>query len=82
LVADNRGEDEGAVLRVEMTGSPSVPEPTDADARLATWQADVGGIEWLDRLVAGGYAALHAARRLPGQFLDPLLVRSDSGARV
>lgn len=37
--------------------SSDVPHPTDRDPRIATWQAGLGGVSWLEQLVKRGRAA-------------------------
>jgi hypothetical protein len=41
---------------IETNGSADVPEQTDGDQRIATWQTELGGLEWLESLVRSGRA--------------------------
>lgn len=56
-------------LLVETTGSADVPESTDADQRIATWQAGLGGLDWLDPLVSGGRAVSTSRGGYPETYL-------------
>lgn len=50
-----------------------VPRTTEGDARVAVWQAGLGGVYWLDALVDAGKAA-HTTR---GGYPESYLVRGE-----
>jgi hypothetical protein len=56
-------------LLIETTGSSDVPESTDADPRIATWQTGVGGLDWLDPLVSSGRAVSTSRGGYPETYL-------------
>ena len=56
---------------IETTGSADVPESTDADQRLATWQTGLGGLDWLDPLVSSGRAVATSRGGYPETYLIP-----------
>lgn len=56
---------------IETTGSQDVPQSTDTDPRIATWQTGLGGTDWLQELVKEGRAA--STRR--GGYPDTYLIQ-------
>jgi hypothetical protein len=65
--------DAGAMrsLLIETTGSAAVPKATDADQRIATWQAGLGGLDWLDSLVSSGRGMSTSHGGYPEAYLIP-----------
>lgn len=67
------GLDATLALLKTATGSSDVPESTDADHRLAVWQAGLGGTDWLRGLVETQRAAVTSR----GGYPDTYLVRCE-----
>ena len=67
---DARGDaDKMRSVLTSETGSPDVPESTDRDTRIATWQTGLGGLKWLDELVSSGRAASTSRGGYPETYL-------------
>jgi hypothetical protein len=56
-------------LLIETTGSANVPESTEADTRIATWQTGLYGTDWLTQLVTRGRAASTSRGGYPETYL-------------
>ena len=71
-VREARGDaDAMRSVLIETTGSADVPESTDADQRLATWQTGLGGLDWLDPLISSGRAVATSRGGYPETYLIP-----------
>jgi hypothetical protein len=66
----HRGDlDATLALLTTATGRSEVPKSTDADHRLAVWQAALGGTDWLRGLVESRRAALTGGGGYPDTYL-------------
>ncbi len=83
ILRDGRGDaDAMRSLLIETTGSADVPESTDADPRIATWQTGLGDLEWLDPLLSSGRALSTSRGGYPETYLIPcrsFMARLDDG---
>src|SRR4051812_25035760 len=67
---DARGDVEGMrSLMISATGSRAVSTSTDADTRIASWQAGLDGTDWLTELVATGRALSTSRGGYPDTYL-------------